>query len=73
MKSTLLTWIVSAMIIAAAIASFAFTIAAAQMADNASMGNMTGANMTMGGGGNWTDGNSTEAAGSISGAENPFG
>lgn len=35
----------------------------AQMADNATMGNMTGGNMTMGGG------NSTDATGGISGIQ----
>jgi hypothetical protein len=50
----------------AATAGFGFTIAIAQMADNATMGNMTGGNMTMGAG-NMTDGNMTEAVGQISG------
>jgi uncharacterized membrane protein len=47
-------------------AVFGFTIVIAQMADNATMGNMTGGNMTMGAG-NMTDGNMTEAVGQISG------
>jgi hypothetical protein len=48
-------------------AGFGFTVAVAQMADNATMGNMTGGNMTMGGG------NSTDASGGISGiGDDPF-
>jgi hypothetical protein len=47
-------------------AGFGFTITIAQMADNATMGNMTGGNMTTGAG-NMTDGNMTEAVGQISG------
>ena len=50
----------------AATAGFGFAIAVAQMADNATMGNMTGGNMTTGAG-NMTDGNMTEAVGQISG------
>jgi hypothetical protein len=71
MKPILLSGIISAMLVAAATACFGFTIAVAQMADNATMGNMTGGNMTAGGG-NWTDNNSTETSGSISGIEDPF-
>jgi hypothetical protein len=51
---------------ATAMVGFGFTIAIAQMADNATMGNMTGGNMTTGTG-NMTDGNMTEAVGQISG------
>ena len=39
--------------------------------DNATVGNMTGDNMTLGGG-NMTDGNSTDAVGSVSTIEDPF-
>jgi hypothetical protein len=53
-------------------ASFGLDFALAQMSDNASMGNMTMGNMT---GGNMTMdmGNTSDASGSISGVEDPFG
>jgi hypothetical protein len=69
MKSILVVGIIATMALAATTAGFGFTIAIAQMADNATMGNMTGGNMTMGGG-NITTGNSTET-GSISGTGGP--
>jgi hypothetical protein len=71
MKSIVLTGFIAAIAIAVTTVGFGFTIAEAQMADNASMGNMTGGNMTMGTG-NVTESNSTEAAGSISGVEGGF-
>ena len=67
MKSILLVGIMVTMAIATT-AGFGFAIASAQMADNATMGNMTGGNMTMGAG-NMT-GNATEAGG-ISGTGGP--
>jgi hypothetical protein len=66
MKSILYVGIIAALAIAATIASFGFSLASAQMADNATMGNMTGGNMTMGTG-NMTSGNSTETTGKVSG------
>lgn len=64
MKSIVMTGIIAAIAIAVTIVSFGSTIAAAQMADNATMGNMTGGNITS----NMTSGNTTEATGSISSA-----
>lgn len=61
MKSILLIGIMATMAIAVTTAAFGLDLATAQMADNATMGNMTGGNMTMGGEMNQT--------GSISGIE----
>lgn len=55
------------MTIVATISGLGLDLTLAQMADNATMGNMTGGNMTM------DMGNTTDATGSISGAEEPFG
>jgi hypothetical protein len=65
MKSILFVGITAALAIAV-IASFGFGLVSAQMADNATMGNMTGGNMTM------DMGNTTDTSGSISGIEEPF-
>ncbi len=65
MKSILYVGIIAALAIAATIASFGFSLASAQMADNATMGNMTGGNMTMGAG-NMTMGEQMNESGSIS-------
>jgi hypothetical protein len=62
----ILAGILAAMAVAVTTVGFGFTLAEAQMADNATMGNMTGGNMTM------DTGNTTDATGSISGAEDPF-
>jgi hypothetical protein len=62
----ILAGILVAMAVAVTTVGFGFTLAEAQMADNATMGNMTGGNMTM------DTGNTTDATGSISGAEDPF-
>lgn len=70
MKSILYVGIIAALVIVAAIASFGFNLASAQMADNATMGNMTGGNMTMGAG-NMTIGEQINQSGSISGVERP--
>ena len=48
MKSILYVGIIAALAIAVTIASFGFSLASAQMADNATMGNMTAGNMTAG-------------------------
>jgi hypothetical protein len=69
MRSLLFVGIIATMAFAATTAGFGFTITIAQMADNATMGNMTGGNITMGAG-NTTTGNSTET-GSISGTGGP--
>jgi hypothetical protein len=71
MNLILLVGILVTMAAALTTASFGLDLALAQMSDNATMGNMTGGNMT---GGNMTMdmGNSTDAVGSISGAEDPF-
>jgi hypothetical protein len=66
MKSTLFLGIMAAMAIAVTIAGIGLDSALAQMADNATMGNMTGGNMTM------DMGNTTDTSGSISGIEEPF-
>ena len=58
--------IIAAVGITMATTGFSMSVATAQMADNATMGNVTGGNMTMGAG-NMTDGNMTEAVGQISG------
>lgn len=70
MKSILYVGIIAALAIAATIASFGFSLASAQMADNATMGNMTDGNMTMGAG-NMTMGEQMNQSGSISGVERP--
>ena len=57
----------AAMVIAAIAVGLGLDSALAQMADNATLGNMTGGNMTMG------MGNATNSSGSISGIEDPFG
>jgi hypothetical protein len=66
MKSTLFLGIMAAMAIAVTIAGIGLDSALAQMADNATMGNMTGGNMTM------DMGNTTDTSGGISGIEEPF-
>jgi hypothetical protein len=66
MKSTLFLGIMAAMAIAVTIVGIGLDSALAQMADNATMGNMTGGNMTM------DMGNTTDASGGISGIEEPF-
>ena len=45
---------------------FSMSVAIAQMADNATIGNVTGGNMTMGAGNMTGGGNMTEEAGNIS-------
>lgn len=67
MKSILFLGVIAAMTIVATISGLGLDLTLAQMADNATMGNMTGGNMTM------DMGNTTDATGSISGAEEPFG
>jgi hypothetical protein len=67
MKSILLLGVIGAMAIVATISDLGLDLTVAQMSDNATMGNMTGGNMTM------DMGNTTDATGSISGAEDPFG
>ena len=54
------------MAIAAIVVGLELDSVLAQMADNATLGNMTGGNMTM------DMGNSTDASGSLSGFEEPF-
>ena len=67
MKTILFLGFMAAMVIAAIAVGLGLDSALAQMADNATLGNMTGGNMT-------TDmGNATNASGSISGIEDPFG
>lgn len=66
MKSILFIWIMTTMAIGMAAVGFGLSLASAQMADNATMGNITGGNMTSGG-------NATEATGSISGTGNEDG
>ena len=75
MNSILFTGILAVLAVAIIIVlGFGFTIAIAQMADNATMGNMTGGKMIVGGGNATGGGNSTDATGSISGIDNnPFG
>lgn len=65
MKSILYVGIIAALAIVATIASFGFSLTSAQMADNATMENMTGGNMTMGAG-NMTMGEQMNESGSIS-------
>jgi hypothetical protein len=62
MKSILYVGILGAIAIVITGAIFGIVTATAQMSDNATMGNMTGGNMTMGAG-NMTD---TNQSGSIS-------
>jgi hypothetical protein len=71
MKPILFVGILATMAAALTTASFGLDLALAQMSDNASMVNMTGGNTT----GNMTMdmGNTTDASGSISGIEDPFG
>lgn len=71
MKSILFVGITAALAIAATIASFGFSLASAQISDNATMGNMTAGNMTTGTG-NMTGDNATET-GSISGVGDAIG
>jgi hypothetical protein len=62
MDSVLFSGILAALAIAiATVAGFRSTVVVAQIADNATMGNMTGGNMIMGGG------ISTDTTGNISG------
>lgn len=61
MKSILLVGIIAAVAVGVGTASFEVSLVIAQMADNATMGNMTGGNMTME--------EQTNQTGSISGAE----
>ncbi len=69
MKSILFMGLIATMAIATTASSFGLTFATAQMADNATMGNLTGNNMTMGAG-NMTSGNST-GTGSVSSTGGP--
>jgi hypothetical protein len=61
MQSVIFIGIVAMMAIAVTTVSLGFGLASAQMADNATMGNMTM------GTGNMTSGNSTETTGKVSG------
>jgi hypothetical protein len=61
MKSILLIGIMALLSIAATAAGLGVSLTSAQMADNATMGNLTGANMTMG--------EEMNQSGSISGVE----
>jgi hypothetical protein len=65
MKSILFLGVIAAMTIVVTLLGLGLDFVSAQMADNATMGNMTGGNMTMDMG-NMTDSNST-ASGQISG------
>jgi hypothetical protein len=66
MKSIIFVGIIAAMAIATT-AGHGLISATAQMADNATMGNMTGGNMsTTMGAGNMSSGNSTDGTGNIS-------
>jgi hypothetical protein len=67
MQTILFLGFMAAMAIAAIVIGLELESVLAQMADNATFGNMTGGNMTM------DMGNSTDASGSISGIEDPFG
>jgi hypothetical protein len=71
MKSIFYIGILGAIAIAMTAAIFGIVPTAAQMSDNATMGNMTGGNMT---GGNMTGGNMTNSteSGSISGIGGVF-
>ena len=71
MKSTIYIGIIAAVGITMAATGFSMSVAIAQMADNATMGNMTGGNMTMGAGNMTGDGNMTGEAGNISGVGGP--
>ena len=66
MKTILFLGLMAAMAIAVTIVGIGLDSALAQMADNATMGNMTGGNMTK------DMGNTTDASGGISGIEEPF-
>lgn len=66
MNSILFVGILATLATALTTASFGLDLALAQMSDNASMGNMTGGNMTM------DMSNATDASGSVSGVEDPF-
>jgi hypothetical protein len=66
MKTILFLGLIAAMTIAVTIIGIGLNSALAQMADNATMGNMTGGNMTK------DIGNTTDASGGISGIEEPF-
>ena len=61
MKSILLIGIMALLAIAATAAGLGVTLTSAQMADNATMGNLTGGNMTTGG--------EMNQSGSVSGVE----
>jgi hypothetical protein len=71
MKSIMYVGIIAAVGITMATTGFSTSVAIAQMADNATMGNMTGGNMTMGAGNMTGDGNMTGEAGNISGVGGP--
>jgi hypothetical protein len=66
MKSIMYVGIIAVGITMATI-GFSISVAIAQMADNATMGNMTGGNMTMGAGNITGDGNMTQETGKVSG------
>jgi hypothetical protein len=66
MQTILFLGFMAAMAIAAIVVGLELDSVLAQMADNATLGNMTGGNMTM------DMGNSTDASGSLSGFEEPF-
>jgi hypothetical protein len=66
MKTILFLGFMAAMAIAVIVVGLELDSVLAQMADNATLGNMTGGNMTM------DMGNNTDASGSISGIEEPF-
>ena len=66
MKTILFFGLIAAMVFAVTIVGIGSDSALAQMADNATMGNMTGGNMTK------DMGNTTDASGGISGIEEPF-
>lgn len=67
MKTILFLGFMATMAFAAIVVGLELDSALAQMADNATLGNMTGGNMTM------DMGNTTDPSGSISGVEDPFG
>ena len=66
MQTILFLGFMAAMAIVAIVVGLELESVLAQMADNATFGNMTGGNMTM------DMGNSTDASGSLSGFEEPF-
>lgn len=72
MKSILFVGITAALAIVATIASFGFSLASAQMTDNATMGNITGGGNMTTGTGNMTGDNATET-GNISGVGDAIG